>query len=218
MSFEVNSVTTKYLNVSGNNVNYTLPTTTGEVGQYPVLVTSNGDMMWTRNGKYSQVEHVSVTDTTEPTSLTNNGTATAVGNLLIPAHYVKVGDLLEIVISGELSTQNSNQELVIDVLSNDISIHSTGMIKLPSITDQYPFRWSMTMQVQAIGVNGELFCNSLLSYNKNTTIDSGKSWTANTFTVLDSTINHTLDCKATWSQAQPGNVFTCYSIMMTKLF
>lgn len=206
------------VNIGANNtVDYTLPTTRGARYQVLSLADDNGNTRWSVTGKYSQTQVVTVTNTTVETSLTNNGTATSYGNLMIPPNYVEVGDVLNVLIAGGVETKNQSQELTLRLRSNGTLLHTSNPIDLASVANQWPVRWNLTMQVKSIGVAGQLFCNSLLSYQQYQSND-GQAWSSNSTSTLDSTILHTLDLSAQWSIADPNNIFTCDMIVMNKVF
>jgi hypothetical protein len=205
------------LSTSGISIGglYTLPTTTGLIGQVLTKDGFLGTTSWQSPqivGLYSATgAPITVAGTIAQLSLVPSG----VGSLTVPAGFFTPGMSFQLSCGGTFR-DNVNNTPITFRLTNSGTLFSTGIITLSNVP-LATTAWSVSTQFTYIG-GTQLITNFTFSYGT-----SGSSnmfgYTAqqvnNTFNPL---VSNTLDFTVQWGANSVNNTITCNYFTLTKLY
>lgn len=167
-------------------------------------------------GLYAQTSSSApVTPSGGPATLIGAG----VGVLSVPANGFQVGDSFHAVMSCIISSANS-QDFQIDVLANGNVLGSTGVIRLPQITNKkLEFEIDFTIRQLGAATVSEIVSGGIMTYVK----DSSDAFEGATFstinnTTFDTTVLNTLDIRATWTGTDIANSIVSQLFVLSKTY
>jgi hypothetical protein len=167
-------------------------------------------------GLYAQTNlSTPVVNTTVETTIIGSG----VGTLSVPANTFKVGDSFIAKMCGKMSCLN-NSDLTINITANNINIVAIPLLNLVSATNKI---WDLIIdftisQIGGVGV-GDMHINGTFNYNR----QSNNQFVATNFLTtnipaFDTTIQNTLDIKATWGAASVSNSIQSQNFNLFRIF
>jgi hypothetical protein len=168
------------------------------------------------NGLYAQTSlSTAIVNTDVEASLVGAG----VGSLTVPANGFRVGDSFTAKMCGKMSCLN-NSNLTINITANNINIVAIPLLSLVTATNKI---WDLIIdftisQIGGVGV-GDMHINGTFNYNR----QSNNQFVATNFLttnlpVFDTTIQNTLDIKATWGAASPSNSIQSQNFNLFRIF
>lgn len=167
-------------------------------------------------GLFSQTGNsVTVSGTTSETTIVGSG----IGTLVIPSNGFSVGDSFTLKMFGDLGAQN-NDTLQIKVKSGSVILGDTGLITMPTITDNH-FMLDIGFTIRATGTTGNA---SILSTGFFTFItNSSNNYEAQGFTTVnnttfDTTSSNTLDITAQFSSTNAANFIYSEFLVLNKIY
>jgi hypothetical protein len=168
------------------------------------------------NGLYAQTSlSTAIVNTNVEASLVGAG----VGTLTVPANGFRVGDSFTAKMCGKMSCLN-NSNLTINITANNINIVAIPLLSLVTATDKI---WDLIIdftisQIGGVGV-GDMHINGTFNYNR----QSNNQFVATNFLTtnipaFDTTIQNTLDIKATWGAASVSNSIQSQNFNLFRIF
>lgn len=162
---------------------------------------SNGNTFYQGGNLYTATADTTITATSPTTMLSS----TKVGTAVIVANTLKVGQKLTITMSGYFSTPLGNTSTltitpsIASSTATNISTNTSGVITA-SQTNQ-PILLTLTCTVRSIGSSATIVCDGLFEFLNGTSFIIGQVVPLSTVGTIrfDSTVNETLDVKASWS-------------------
>ena len=151
-----------------------------------------------------------ITNTVVETSLLDGG----LGTLTVPANMFQVGDSFRAVATGFISADN-NDQLRIKIKAGSVILADTGGMTMSGATNQ---NWKLEIffTVRAIGASGvaSIITGGTFVYTKDASNSfEGVTFSTETNTGFDTTIDNTLAVTAQWDTASTGD--SIYSEIFT---
>ena len=192
---------------------YTLPTTTGTIGQVLTKDGFLGTTSWQSPqivGLYSATgAPITVVNTIVQTSLIPSG----VGSLTVPAGFFTPGMSFQLSCGGTFR-DNVNNTPITFRLTNSGTLFSTGVLSLSSVP-LATTGWNIATQFTYTG-GTQIITNFTFSYNNG---NDARGFTSqqvnNTFNPL---VSNTLDFTVQWGAASVNNTITCNYFTLTKIY
>lgn len=151
-----------------------------------------------------------ISNTVVETSLLDGG----LGTLTVPANMFKVGDSFHAVLTGHISSIN-NHHLQIRIKCDGIDLADTGVIVMPSCTNKH-WKLDVHFTIREIGAAGiaSIVSGGTFIYTKDASnAFEGVTFSKETNTGFDTTIDNTLEITAQWNTANAGD--SIYSEIFT---
>ena len=149
---------------------------------------------------FSQVADVTVTNTTDETSILGAGR----GAKTIPANTPDIGTIIRLTLSGYFSTTGT-PTLNVKVKLGGAEVCNTGVVTLLSGIDE--LGWSLVVDIafRTTGDPGTVVASGIFEYND----DSAHRMVKTSTTNIDTTAGLLVEVTKTWGAAAAGNRSTC---------
>lgn len=149
---------------------------------------------------FSQVEDVTVTNTTDETSVLGSGR----GSKTLTAFTLDVGTVVRLTLYGHFS-DTGTPTLDVKVELGGTEVCSIGVVTLLSGIDELGWSLNVDFVCRTTGDPGTVVAAGIFEYNDN----SGHRMTKTGTTNIDTTAELLVDVTATWGAAAAGNTITC---------
>lgn len=181
------------------------------IGSSSVITLGNRNILWCGAKQivyndfqklgYSQLVDKTITNTDVGTSLFNKTANEFTGNNLIPANFLNVGDIIDVYVSGSISTASASPTNILSITFGGVELVSNTKAIAGNLSNSF-YQIICKVIVRQIGTEGKLL---LMGYTNVESISNPFRTLIGAEVEVDTTENNLLDLIYTWGTASESN-------------